>query len=155
MAGSAGSVRQLSLRLARRAGSRHAGDRPLVDNAGDAPFAGEKILSDSQDPIEPRDIDATTATAHLPGLYVEIAYRRSPSGDAEHISINLQAVPSFEAFGRFIEGANPFAFWAQAAQMAWLPWLAATRAVLPPGLTLPQPDRGAASRLAGGNGESK
>ena len=112
-------------------------------------------MSDTKDPMEPRDIDAATATAHLPGLDIAIAYRRSPNGDAEHISINLQAVPSFEAFGRFIEGANPFAFWVQAAQMAWLPWLAATRAVLPPGLTLPQPVRGAASRLAGGNGESK
>jgi hypothetical protein len=37
----------------------------------------------------------------LPGLDIEIIHRRSPSGDAEQISINLQAVPSFEAFGRF------------------------------------------------------
>jgi len=27
-------------------------------------------------------------------------------------------VPSFEAFGRFVESANAFAFWAQAMQMA-------------------------------------
>jgi hypothetical protein len=52
-------------------------------------------------------------------------HRRSPQGDAEQISINLQAVPSFEAFGRFLETANPFAFWAQAARLAWFPWLAA------------------------------
>jgi hypothetical protein len=83
------------------------------------------------DPTRGRDIEATTATARLPGLDIEIVHRRSPDGDAEQISINLQAVPSFEAFGRFIESANPFAFWAQAAQLAWLPWLAATKAVLP------------------------
>jgi hypothetical protein len=44
---------------------------------------------------------------------------------AEQISINLQAVPLFDAFGRFVESANPFAFWAQLVQMAWLPRLAA------------------------------
>ena len=77
--------------------------------------------------------DATTrATAHLPGLEVEIIHRRLPGTDAEQISINLQAVPSFEAFGRFLETANPFVFWAQAAQMAWLPWLRATRTLMLP-----------------------
>ena len=43
-------------------------------------------------------------------------------------------MPSFEAFGRFLETTNPFAFWAQAAQMMWLPlfpWLGAARALLP------------------------
>jgi hypothetical protein len=71
------------------------------------------------------EIDATKARAHLPGLDIEIVHRRSPQGDAEQISINLQAVPYFEAFGRFLETANPFAFWAQAARLAWFPWLAA------------------------------
>jgi hypothetical protein len=74
----------------------------------------------------------TRATAQLPGLLIEIAHRRSPTGDAEQISISLQAVPSFEAFGRFLEAANPLAFWAQAAQMAWLPWLEASRALMLP-----------------------
>jgi hypothetical protein len=77
------------------------------------------------------------ATASLPGLDIEIVHRRSPGGDAEQISINLQAVPSFEAFGRFVDSANPFAFWVQAAQMAWLPWHAAFQAMLPPGPTWP------------------
>jgi hypothetical protein len=77
----------------------------------------------------------TRATARLPGP--EIMHRRSPAGDAEQISINLQAVPSFEAFGRYVESANPFAFWARAMQMAWLPWLAAAQAALPSGVTLP------------------
>ena len=78
------------------------------------------------------EIDATKARAHLPGLDIEIVHRRSPAGDAEEISINLRAVPSFEAFGRFLEQANPFAFWAQAARLAWFPWLAAAHAVMLP-----------------------
>jgi hypothetical protein len=76
--------------------------------------------------------DATRATARLPGLEIEIVHRRLPGGDAEQISINLQAMPSFETFGRFLETANPFAFWAQAAEMAWLPWLEAARILMLP-----------------------
>jgi hypothetical protein len=81
--------------------------------------------------------DTTRAIAHLPGLEIEVTHRRSPH--AEQIAIHLQAVPSFEAFGRAIENANPFAFWAETARFVWLPWLAwnpwlnAARALLPPG----------------------
>lgn len=88
------------------------------------------------------DDDTTRAVAHLPGLDIEVTHSRSP--DAERISIHLQATPSFEAFGRFLEGANPFAFWMRSAQLAaqfallpWSafnPWLDATRALLPPAL---------------------
>ena len=46
--------------------------------------------------------DTTRATAHLPGLEIEIVHRRSPGAEVEQISIYLQAVPSFEAFGRFL-----------------------------------------------------
>lgn len=70
--------------------------------------------------------DTTRAIAHLPGLDIEVTHSRSPN--AERISILLQATPSFEAFGRFLETANPFTFWAQAMQMAWMPWLSATQA---------------------------
>jgi hypothetical protein len=76
--------------------------------------------------------DTARATAHLPGLDIEIVHRRSPTADAEQISINLQAVPSFEAFGRFLQTANPFAFWVQATQLVWFPCLGAWSA-----LTLP------------------
>jgi hypothetical protein len=76
--------------------------------------------------------DTVRATAGLPGLEIEIVHGRSPDGDAEQIWIKLQAVPSFEAFGRFLDTANPFAFWAQAAQMAWLPWLEAERRLMLP-----------------------
>jgi hypothetical protein len=80
--------------------------------------------------------NTTRAAAHLPGLEIEIIYRRSPDADTEQISINLQAVPSFEAFGKFLATLSPFAFWVQAAQMAWLPWLGVART-----LTLPWSDR--------------
>jgi hypothetical protein len=84
-------------------------------------------------PLPDQEIDdhTTRATAHLPGLEIEIVHRKSPAGDAEQISINLKALPSFEAFGRFLETANPFVLWAQAAQMAWFPWLRAASAMLP------------------------
>jgi hypothetical protein len=84
-------------------------------------------------PLPDQEIDdhTTRATARLPGLEIEIVHRKSPAGDAEQISINMKAVPSFEAFGRFLETTNPFALWAQAAQMAWLPWPGAASAMLP------------------------
>ena len=75
---------------------------------------------------------ATKASARLPGLNIEIVHRRSPGGDAEQISIHLQAMPSFEAFGRFLEDANPFVFWVQASRLDWLPWLEAARIALQP-----------------------
>ena len=60
--------------------------------------------------------NTTRATARLPGLDIEIIHRRSLNDEAEPISINLQAMPSFEAFGQFLETANPFALWAQAVR---------------------------------------
>jgi hypothetical protein len=55
---------------------------------------------------EHHEDDITRATARLPGLEIEIVHRRLPGGEGEQISINLEAVPSFEAFGRFLETAN-------------------------------------------------
>jgi hypothetical protein len=99
------------------------------------PIRWRKCLS------EHHEDDTTRATARLPGLEIEIVHRRLPGGDAEQISINLQAVPSFEAFGRFLETANPFAFWAQAAHMAWLPWLGVTRTLMLPWTIGPAPPK--------------
>jgi hypothetical protein len=84
-------------------------------------------LSDQPIPDQPLsdphgEDDETRAVAHLPGLDIEIVHRRSTA--AERISVHLQAMPSFEAFSRALEGGNPFAFWAAAARMAWNPWLA-------------------------------
>jgi hypothetical protein len=91
-----------------------------------------KPLSAFKKATQASDLDTTKATARLPGLDIEIVHRRSPAGDAEQISINLQAVPSFDAFGGFLEGNNPMAFWSQAMQLAWSPWLEAARIALLP-----------------------
>jgi len=78
--------------------------------------------------------DATRATARQPRFDIEIVHRRTVEDDAEQIYIHLRAAMSFEAFGRTLEAANPFVFWAHAAQLAWHPWLLAARA-----LALPRP----------------
>ena len=84
-------------------------------------------------------VDTTRASAQLPGLNIDIVHSQSPDRGSEQISITLQAVPSFEAFGRALEAANPFAFWTQAMRLAWLPWLEAARiAMLPPSLPAPR-----------------
>ena len=77
--------------------------------------------------IPKTELETTRATAQFPGLSVEIAHWRTPGGDSEQISIMLQAVPSFEAFGRFFEAANPLALWAHAMQFAFIPWLGVAR----------------------------
>jgi len=93
-------------------------------------------------PDHPSKDDTTRATARLPGLEIEIVHRRPRESEAEALSITLQATPSFEAFGRSLEAANPLAFWTQAMQLAWLPllggswlgasWLGASRALMLP-----------------------
>jgi hypothetical protein len=75
--------------------------------------------------------DETKVTARLPNLDIEIVHSRSPEGDAERITISLQAAPSFEAFGRFLEATNPFLFWMRFAQTAWTPWFRSGPANLP------------------------
>jgi hypothetical protein len=89
------------------------------------------------------EVEATTATARLPGLEIEIVHRPAVGGEGEQLSIHLQAVPSFEAFGRYFEAANPFAVWSEMTRLVWLPWLAATRAsMLPWNLAPPAPKPG-------------
>jgi hypothetical protein len=44
--------------------------------------------------------DATRATARLPGLDIEIVHRRAVEDDAEQISINPRAAPSFRPCAR-------------------------------------------------------
>ena len=87
------------------------------------------------------------ATAHLPGLTIDVLHRRSPDGEAEQISINVQAVPSFDAFSRYLEEVNPFALWMQLVQIAWFPWLQPTRGgMLPLQRPLERQTSGQASR---------
>jgi hypothetical protein len=100
-------------------------------------------VSEPDRPAHAGPPDAVRASAHLPGLDIEIIHHRPPAGDAEHIAINLQAMPSFAAFGRSIEAANPFAFWLQAmevAQVFWTPWLTVASAMMGQG-SLPRPLR--------------
>jgi hypothetical protein len=83
------------------------------------------------------------ATAQLPGLEVEIVHRRSPAGDREQISITMQAVPSFAAFEQYWQAMNPFVLWAEAARLAWAPfvwapWLQAARATTLPFVDSPR-----------------
>ena len=78
------------------------------------------------------EMDATRANARLPGLDIDILRRQSPDGDWEQISINLRATPSFEAFGRFFEAADPFTLWMQAARLMWTPWLLTAQTMAPP-----------------------
>ena len=65
---------------------------------------------------EPKEIKAV---ALLPNLKIEILHERSPDGDAERLSINLLAYPSFEAFGRYVEAAGHFLFWPWFMPAAW------------------------------------
>lgn len=82
------------------------------------------------------EIDTTTATAHLPGLDIDIVHRQSPEGDWEQISINLRATPSFETLGRSFEVADPFTLWMQTVRLMWMPWLlTAQKMMLPDGWT--------------------
>jgi hypothetical protein len=96
------------------------------------------------------ELEAATASARLPGLDIEVVHRRSPAGDTEEITINLKAMPSFEAFGRYVEALNPFALWAEAARLVYLPWLAAVQTLtlssrVPPALPRVASDPPAAS----------
>ena len=76
-------------------------------------------------------LDETRITARLPRLDIEIVHGRSPGGESEHLSIRLQASPSFQAFDSYFEAANPFLFWMRLAQTAWAPWLGAASTGLP------------------------
>jgi hypothetical protein len=78
------------------------------------------------------EVEATRVSAHLPGLDIDVIHRQSPNGDWEQVSINLRATPSFEAFGRSFEGADPFTLWAQAARLMWMPWLLAAQTMMLP-----------------------
>jgi len=78
------------------------------------------------------EIDATRASARLPGLDIDIIHRQSPNGDWEQMSINLRATPSFDALGSLLEAANPFTFWVQATRFMWMPWLLTAQTMMLP-----------------------
>jgi hypothetical protein len=108
---------------------------------------GRRALAELKATV-PVDADITMkVTAQLPRMNLEITHARSPGGNSERISITLEAAPSFEELARFLETGNPFAFWLQAMQLAWLPWLATARlAMLPPGIDVPLRELGSESK---------
>lgn len=82
------------------------------------------------------------ATAHLPGLEIEIVHRRSAEGDREQISINMVAAPSFAAFDQHLRAMNPFALWAEATRAVWAPWFEAARTATLPYVDSPKLTKG-------------
>jgi len=78
------------------------------------------------------EIDANRASARLPGLDIDIIHRQSPNGDWEQMSINLRAIPSFEALGRSFEAADPYTLWVQVARLMWMPWLLTAQTMMLP-----------------------
>ncbi len=70
-----------------------------------------------------QEFDETRAVGHLPNLDIEIVHRRARDAEAELLSINLRAAPSFAAVGHALEAANPFLFWMRMVEAAWSPWL--------------------------------
>lgn len=79
--------------------------------------------------------DDTKAVAHMPNVDIEIFHRRPWNGNEEILTITLRAVPSFAAFFRTVEAANPFLFWMRAVETAWAPWTRLAEAAKPPQLT--------------------
>jgi hypothetical protein len=84
-------------------------------------------------------MDETKLTARLPNLEVEIIRREDAAQNAEMLTLNFRAVPSFEAFGRYLLGSapeaapaaesNPFGLWLNLWQQAWAPWLEVAKAM--------------------------
>jgi hypothetical protein len=75
-------------------------------------------------------VDKTTVRAQLPRMNIEVTHSWAPEQTSERLSITIEAVPSFAAFGSYLEAVNPFAFWSEAMRLAWLPWLGLARAAL-------------------------
>lgn len=76
-------------------------------------------------------MDEIRATARLAPLTIEVSHRRSPSHDAETLTISLTARPDFAVAARTLKAEalsampwmTPFAGWIQLMGMAWRPWL--------------------------------
>ncbi len=74
----------------------------------------------------------TRATGRLPGVDIEVLHRPAAQGRGEQISIQLTASSSFETFSRAMQTADPFTFWAETLQLAWMPWVEAMRTLSTP-----------------------
>jgi len=86
-------------------------------------------MSQDKGTAQGTEVEHARVSARLPTLNIEIAHGSSPESGSEWVRITLEAAPSFEAFGRFLELTNPVTYWAQALRMIWLPGLGAAQAI--------------------------
>ena len=105
-------------------------------------------MSDFEGPTRRGEVDTTRATARLPDLDIEIVHRRSPGGDAEQLSINLEAVPLVRGVRLLCRECLSIRVLGAGGETDMAPWLVAAQAVMPPSLRLPQMDAQAISRSA-------
>ncbi|MBP0633222.1 hypothetical protein [Cupriavidus sp. AcVe19-1a] len=74
----------------------------------------------------------TRITAHLPTIDIELMHRELPEQNAELITVQIRATPSFEAMERWLAQSATFALgqpfalqlWTDMLRGAWVPWLA-------------------------------
>jgi hypothetical protein len=84
-------------------------------------------------------------TAHLPTVDIELMRRHVPEQNAELITVQIRATPSFEAMERWLSQypvlptGNPFQWWTDLMRAAWQPWLAMNPALA---LLLPRREEG-------------
>src|SRR3954451_16466829 len=81
--------------------------------------------------------DETRATARLSNLDIEFLHRRPWEGNEEQLVVMLRAVPSFEAFGRWLEVSNPLLVWTRMMEAAWSPWVHGLTTALSPSFRPP------------------
>jgi hypothetical protein len=86
-----------------------------------------------------------TITAHLPTVDIEFMRRRVPEQNAELITVQIRATPSFEAMERWLTQSpslplgDAFQWWTDLMLAAWQPWLVINPALA---LLLPRSDGG-------------
>ncbi len=97
--------------------------------------------------------DTTTVSVRLPRISIDVTHSSSPDRASERLAISIEAAPSFAAFAGYLDAGNPFAFWLQAMQLAWLPFIALQRLSAP--TSVPEPPRRVlgTNRGRGGNSE--
>jgi len=87
------------------------------------------LMPDGTDNRESK-IEVTKASAHLPGLDIEIIHRQSPNDEWEQASYGHRR-PS-KCPGRSFEVADPFTLWVQAASLMWMPWMPTAHTMMLP-----------------------
>ncbi len=73
----------------------------------------------------------TRITVHLPTIDIELMHHQLPEQNAELMTVQIRATPSFEAMERWLAQSATFApgqpfalqLWTDMLRRAWLPWL--------------------------------